>query len=326
MEMTTSLHPHPARAPLLRHTLSAFLLLGLGILALGGCAGSSTASGPETPQFTKDADGVAITIPSKAPQRIVSLGAVDSEILAALNVTSRVIAVDYYTDYPAAMVAKPKISDANATYNVEAIVADQPDLVLSFGAETAQVDQKLRAAHLTVVDLPATDLSGSLKEMLLIGQLTHAESAANTLVNSLQQRINAVKQKVAGTTPVSVYMEVGYTPPPPFAFGGGSFGNDILTDAGGANIFASNTTNSGYPQVSDESIIAANPQVILLTEDPRYGGNPALVAQRPGWSGIAAVKNNRVYQINSDWVQRPGPRMVLALEEIAKLLHPDRFA
>ena len=298
------------------------------LLLLAACGTSSaTTTAPEKPLLAKDANGTAITIPHQAPQHIVSLGATDSEILGALGVGARVDAVDYYTNYPADLAAKQKITDANGTVNVEAIVALKPDLVLSFGGETNATDKKLMDAHMQVVDLPQMDLTGSLMEMRLVGQLVHAESQADTLVNSLQKRITTVKQKAASAQPVSVYMEADYsTPGKPFVFGGGSFGDELIRDAGGSNIFGSNTSNGGYPQVSDESIIAAHPQIIVLTEDPNYGGQPQLVYQRHGWSSVPAVQNKRVYAVTPDLVQRAGPRLVDGLEQLAKLLHPELFS
>ncbi len=304
--------------------LSVFALGCLLAVSLAAC-GTTTASGPETPLIAKDANGAAIVIPTKAPQRIISLGATDSEILAALHVDSRVIAVDYYTDYPADMAAKQKITDVNGAANIEEIIALQPDLVVSYGGETHATDLKLEQAGIHVVDLPALDLNGSLTEIRLMGQLVHAESAANALVASMRAKFAAVEAAVKGAPAVTVYMEVGYSPPPPFAYGGGSFGDQLIQDAGGVNIFHNDTSNSGYPEVSAESVIAANPQVIILTGGPSYSGTPAQVAQRPGWGGISAVVNHRIYTLNADIVQRPGPRLVDALQQIARLLHPDRF-
>lgn len=300
----------------------------LAMLMLAACGTSSTTtSAPEKPLLAKDANGTAITIPQQAPQHIVSLGATDSEILAALGAGSRVVAVDFYTDYPTDFAAKQKITDSSGTANIEAIVALKPDLVLSFGGETSATDKRLMTAHISVVDLPQMDLTGSLMEMRLVGQLIHAESQANTLVTSLQTRIDVVKKKVASAQPVSVYMEADYsTPGKPFVFGGGSFGDELIRDAGGANIFGSNTGNGGYPQVSDETVIAAHPQVIILTEDPNYGGQPQLVYQRHGWSSIPAVQSKHVYAITPDLVQRAGPRLVDGLEQLAKLLHPELFS
>ena len=304
--------------------VAATLLAVVGILAAcGGSTGSSTA---EQPLIKTDALHNAIVIPASSPQRIISLGATDSEILGALKVDSRVIGVDTFTDYPADLAAKPKVTDANGQPNVEQIIALKPDLVLGFGGEVGAAERQLVQAHVNVVDLPATDLKGALTDLRLVGQLVHAEATANALANDLQRRIDAVKAAVKGQPTVSVYMEAdNSTPGKPYVFGGGTFGDELIRDAGGTNVFGSNSTNSGYPQVNDEAILAANPQVIILTEDPHYGGDPSQVAKRPGWSVVDAVKNGRVYQMNPDLFQRLGPRVVDGLEQLAKVLHPDQF-
>lgn len=321
-----------ATLPPVRHALALVLLVLVGCLSLvvTGCATatSATDSTPtsQKPLISTDAHGTPITIPAKAPQRIVSLTPGDSEMLAAVGVSARIVGVDAFTNYPADMAAKPKVSGSDGSPNVEQIIALNPDLVLSWGQFTTQADTALLQAHVNVIALPVADLQGTLTEIRLVGQLTHTSATADALVKSLQQRIDAVKQKVASAQPISVYMEVGFTPPPPYAVGGGSFENDVLTDAGGRNIFAAQTDNGGFPSVSIESIIAANPQVIILTEEPAYGGDPQQVYARPGWAGIAAIKSHRVYNINPDIVSRPGPRLVDALEQVAKMLHPELFS
>ena len=327
------IHPmRSAKLPPMRQSLTLVLLILVVCLSLvvTGCATSTSAtSGTPTaqkPLISTDAHGTPITIPAKAPQRIVSLTPGDSEMLAAVGVSARVVGVDAFTNYPADMAAKPKVSGSDGSPNVEQIIALNPDLVLSWGQFTTQADTALIQAQINVIALPVADLQGTLTEIRLVGQLTHSSATADALVKSLQQRIDTVKLKVASAQPVSVYMEVGFTPPPPYAVGGGSFENDVLTDAGGRNIFAAQTDNGGYPSVSVESIIAANPQVIILTEEPAYGGDPQQVYTRPGWANIAAITSRRVYNINPDIVSRPGPRLVDALEQVAKMLHPDLFA
>jgi ABC-type Fe3+-hydroxamate transport system substrate-binding protein len=305
-------------------SLCALGSLAFGLAACGG--GTATSQASNVPLIAKDAEGQAITIPAQAPQRIISLGATDSEILGALKEDSRVIGVDAYTDYPADLAAKPKVTDANGQPNVEQIVALKPDLVLAYGGEVYSAVNQLRAAHVNVVDLPALNLSGSLNEIVLVGQLVHETAIADTLVASLKARIAAVEQKVKGLPHVRVYMEADdSTPGKPYAFGGGSFGDELIKDAGGTNIFAGDTSGGGYPQVNDEAVIAANPQVIVLTEDPKYGGDPSLVYQRTGYSAVDAVQHHQVYQMNTDLFQRPGPRMIDGLEQLAKLLHPSAF-
>jgi len=315
---------------LIRRAVTACLIATLVALALTACGGSSSggaSSTPARPVISKDALGNPISIPATTPQRIVSLTPADSEILAAVGADAHVVAVDNFTDYPASMAAKPKISGADGKFNVERIVSLQPDLVLGAGGETPDVDKQLSDAHITVVDLPiATNLNDILNDITLVGQLVHADNAATTLDTALRGRIDTVKRKVAGLPPVSTYVELDYsTPGKPFVFGGGSFGDEVIRDAGGSNVFGANTSGRGFPQVSDESVIAANPQVIVLTEDPQFGGTPQAVYARGAWSGIAAVKNKRVYGIDPNSISRPGPRIVDALEQMAKLLHPEAF-
>ena len=308
-------------------TLAALGLLLALAGALASCGTPAGASGHKKPVIAVDGDGVPIAIPARAPQRIISLEPSNSTILAALKVDARVIGVDVNTDYPADLVAKPKVTDANGKPNVEQIVALKPDLVLTYSNFTSDSDRLLRQAHIEVVAIPTSNLSGMLQDVLLVGQLVHAEATANAVVTGLRHRIDAVKAKVKvkELSVVSVYMEVGYSPGQVYAFGGGTFADEMIRDVGGTNIFGSNTANSGYPQVSDESIIAANPQVIVLTEDPQYGGDPAQVPKRSGWSAISAVQNNRIYQISGDYTEQQSPRLVDGLEQLAKLLHPEAF-
>jgi iron complex transport system substrate-binding protein len=310
--------------------LSLVLLLSCFVL-LTACGQSSSQATGTTPAPTTtpalDYYGTPIVFPTTAPRRIVSLLPNISEILGALNLQGRVVAVDYYTTYPPELASLPKISDASGKYNVEQIVALKPDMILSWGGETKQYDQQLKSLGLDVVDLPITNFSGVLQQILLVGRLTFTQSTAVSLVNQLQQQIKQVEVAVAGTTAPRVMLEIDdSTPGKPYVFGGGSFGDQLLQDANGINIFHNNTSNGGYPQVTDEAIIAANPQFIILTEDPAYGGNPALVYKRPNWGGIAALKLHHVYRLNVNIMQHPSQRLVQGLRCLAQLIHPDKFS
>ena len=306
------------------------LLVALTLAALAGCGSSTPAasSGPEKPALAVDALGNPIAIPAKAPQRIISETPADSELLAAVGVDARVVAVDYYTDYPADLAAKPKITNGQTfTLNDEAILGYQPDLLVGYGAYFKADEQKLISAGVTVVDLPlVATLRQSLTELKLVGQLVHADAAADAQLASLQSRVDAVTHKVAGAQTPSIYMEDGTYNDQYSTFGKGSYGDDLIHLAGGNNIFATDSDSGGFPNVGAESIIQANPAVIVTVEGTAVGGDPKAVAARPGWSAIAAVQNGRVYALNSDDFSRPdAPRLVNALEELAKALHPDLF-
>jgi len=308
----------------------SILLVSLFCLLFTGCGQSTsttTSSQAEpTPTVALDYYGTPISFPTTVPKRIVSLVPSTSEILGALHLQSRVVGVDYYTTYPTDLASVTKVSDANGKFNIEQIVALKPDLVLSYGGETKDVDSQLENLGIHVVDLPLSNFSQSLQQILLIGHLTFTENTAVLLVNQLQQQIKEIKAAVAGTTAPRVLLEVDdSTPGKPFVFGGGSFGNELLQDANGINIFQGNSNNGGYPQVTDEAIIAANPQFIILTEDPAYGGNPAQVYQRSNWNIIDALKLHHVYRINVNIMQHPGPRLVEGFRCLAQMIHPDKF-
>ncbi len=299
------------------------------LVLLSACSGQNTTTSTTAPTATPtalDAYGTPITYPTTAPQRIVSLTPNDSEMLGALHLDSKVVGVDFYTNYPTDLTSLPKVSDANGKYTVEQIVALRPDLVLSYGQDTKQYDSQLQSLGLHVVDLPSTNLSGILQELLIVGRLAFVQSTATTLVNQLQQQINSIKVKVAGTTQPKVMIELDdSTPGKPYVAGGGSFDDELLQDANAQNIFHSDTSNGGFPQVTDESVISANPQFIILTEDPQYGGNVASVYKRPNWSGIAALQDHQVFRVNANLVGRPGPRLVEGLQCLAQLVHPGSF-
>src|SRR5437588_2963846 len=312
----------------LRLTLMLLLSPSVPLSACSQSTSTTTGSLPTpTPTTALDFYRTPVVFPTTAPRRIVSLLPNTSEMLGALHLQDRVIAVDYYTSYPPELASLPKVSDVNGKYNVEQIVALKPDLILSWGGETKQYDQQLKNLGLRVADLPITNFSGVLQQILLVGRLTFTEDTARTVVNQLQQQINSIKASVVGTTAPKVLLEVDdSTPGKPYIFGGSSFGDELLQDANGTNIFHGNSSSGGYPQVTDEAIITANPQFVILTEDPAYGGNPALVYKRPNWSSIDALKSHRVYHINVSIMQHPNQRLVEGLRCLAQIIHPEKFS
>lgn len=314
-----------------RFTLPLLLLLSLLLTACGQTmttgSSSGTSSQPTPAPTVLDMYGTPISFPKTAPHRIVTLVPSMSEILGALHLQSRVVGVDYNTNYPQELVGLPKVSNANGDYNIEQIIALKPDLVLSYGGESKQTDTKLSSLGIKVVDLPLTNFSQVLQQIQLVGQLTFTQDTANALVKQLQQQIDQVKVAVAGKSAPKVLLEVDdSTPGKPYVFGGTSFGDELAQIANAQNIFHSNTSNGGYPQVSDEAIISDNPQYVILTEDPNYGGNPATVYKRPNWSNIEAVKMHKVFRINADITQRPSQRLVDGLRCLAQIIHPDAFS
>lgn len=307
-------------------------LLLLFTLFLAACNDTSTTQSPTpttaaptpTPTVALDAYGTPITFPTGAPQRIVSLTPSTSEQLGALNLASRVVAVDYYTNYPSNLASLPKISDASLKYDIEKIISLHPDLILTYGQETKTTDAQLKSAGLRVVALPLANFSQALQEIRLVGRLTGTQGAADQLYSQLMRQTSQIESVVKGTTSPTSFIEEDYsTPGKPYVAGGGSFGDELLQDANGTNIFHS---QQGDVQVTDESIISANPQDIIVTEPPQYGGGAAAVYKRTTWANIDAVKSKHVYYVNADIISRPGPRLVEALQCVAQMLHRDKFS
>ena len=161
------------------------------------------------------------------------------------------------------------------------------------------------------------------ENLQIVAQLTgHSEEAA-ALVESLKERVAAVDEKIAPlSSRFSVFYELDATDPAkPYTAGKGTFITQLIERAGGYNIAAD---LDGYPQLSLEQVVEADPAFIILG-DARYGVTPESIAERPGWGNLSAVKNGNVLPFNDDLVSRPGPRLVDALEELVKLLRPGLF-
>src|SRR5258708_20493250 len=172
--------------------LSCFVLLA----ACGQTSSPTTGTNPSpspTPTAALDVYGTPIVFPKTAPQRIVSLVPSTSEILGALRLQSRVVGVDYYTDYPPDLASLPKVSNADGNFNIEKIVAISPDLWLSWAADTNQNDQQLKNLGLRVIDLPFTTLSGVVQQIVIIGELAVPENTAIVLRHQRQQPLNQLQ-------------------------------------------------------------------------------------------------------------------------------------
>jgi len=258
-------------------------------------------------------------------KRIVSLAPSNTEILFAVGAGDQVVGRDMFSDYPEAAKAVKDIGGSNGKYNTEEIVALKPDLVLAGEINSPELIQSMEQLGLPVFPLknPAT-LEDMYSNLTVVGELTGHSRQAGQLVDSLKKRVTAVDDKVKLLdSRLSVYYELDATDPTkPFTAGPGTFVSLLIERAGGYNI--GDSMSSQWAQISLEQVVAANPYAIILG-DSAYGVTPESVKQRPGWGGIAAVQNNRIYTFDDNLVSRPGPRLVDGLEQLAKLLRPDLF-
>jgi iron complex transport system substrate-binding protein len=256
---------------------------------------------------------------------VISLAPSTTEIVTALNAQGNVqlLAVDVYSDYPPEIVDLPKITNYDMTVNYEQITALQPDVVFAAGITAPDVVAQVTALGIPVIVVGSVDttFASILSDITLVGSVIGAEAEATSVVEQMQRDWDALVAEVAMYPErPTVFWELDATDPAkPYTIGPNNFVNDLLTAAGGVNIFAS--ADNPYPQVSVEQIVAADPDVILLA-DSIYGVTPEMVASREGWQALAAVTNQRVYPINDSLVSRPGPRIVAGLAEVVAALHP----
>ena len=301
--------------------LRKLLLITFIITLLTACAPQATPTATAL-TFT---DGLGREISLNGPaQKIVSLAPSNTEILFAIGAGSQVLGRDNLSDYPAEAANVTDIGSPFEALNTELIVSLKPDLVLAAEINTAEQVKQLEDLGLTVYYLknPLT-LEEMYDNLEIVAQLTGHEMEAATLIESLKARVAAVDEKIApiSSRPNVFYEMDGTDPAKPWTAGKGTFITQLIDRAGGYNIAAD---IEGYPQLSLEQVVAADPAFIILG-DARYGVTPESIAQRPGWENLSAVKNGNVVPFNDDLVSRPGPRLVDALEELAKLLRPELF-
>jgi len=271
------------------------------------------------PITIKDDVGRKVTVP-KEPKRIISTAPDVTEILFALGLGDKVVGVTTWCNYPEEAKTKEKIGDF-ANPNIEKILFLKPDLVVATGGVQRQVIEKLEQLGIPVYVSYPHNIDEVIKDIYTIGRIAGAEGSAKKLVFNLKLRIAKVTSKVnkAKTKP-KVFFELWHEPL--MSAGPGSFIDDIIKKAGGINI--AGTAKSAYPIFSLEQLIKEDPDIIIGAESS-MGADPLEVSKRPGWETLKAVKKQKVYTINDDIVFRAGPRLVLALEIMAKYLHPELF-
>ncbi len=299
----------------------------------GALDGGTATPAAETsyPLSYTDATGAKVTL-EQQPERIVSLFPINNETLFAIGAGEQVVAVDEaFTRFPEEATEKQTIAGDYQKFDIEKIVSLKPDLVLSAGGAEKIVDEPLKDAGVRVINIgyPAS-LADTLKLMRDLGKITGNPDEADKLATELEASIEEVRRQTADAKKPRVYLETDIsTPGKPYVAGGGSLGDELITIAGGKNIFAN---ADPFAQVGYEAIVKANPEVILLANAKGFVGpnflnptTPAEVKKRKGFASTSAVKNNRVVPINAEVLSTPGPRLIRGVRELATAIHPEIF-
>lgn len=275
------------------------------------------------PVTVTDDEGTAIVITSE-PETIVSLTPANTEILFALGAGSRVVATDDGSDYPEAAVALPDVATF-ATVDVEKVVALEPDLVLAggLGFTPDEAITRLRGLDIPVVVVYASSVDAVYDDIELIGTATGTSDTATTLIADMRAEIDSISAAAsgAGTKPRVLY-EVGYddTTGAIYAPADMSFVAEMVTLAGAETITTGDPTTY---EMSLETLIAKDPQIIVLGTNPFYAPTPDAVAKRPGWDAMTAVRNGDVRPVRDIEITRPGPRLPLGLRNLVGAIWPD---
>jgi len=310
----------------------ALLLLALIITLASACisqpAPISTPTQTTTPQIIVDQLGREVHI-EKIPQRIISLAPSNTEILFALGLGDKVVGVTKFCNYPPEAKEKPKVGEfAPQTINMEKIIALEPDLIFATGGIQKPLIPKLEEKGLKVVVLDPKNLAEVIEAINLVGKICGKEAQAAKIAEDMENRIKAIADKTNKLSqkerPRVLYILFAAPGQPLWTAGRGTFEDEIIGKAGGVNIAEE---LEGYKTLDLEKVITRDPEVIVTcaghgeAKEATYNW----VKTEPRLKDVSARKEGRIYQIDADLINRPGPRIVEALEKFAEFIHPELF-
>lgn len=267
------------------------------------------------PLTITDSTGATITF-EQEPQTMISFAPNITEIIYELKLSDKLIGRTDYCDYPSEVMSVESIGDF---YNpdVEKIVSLAPDVVLASSLWTEDVIQKFKEVGITVVVLNEDKKISGINDMIdLIGQIFNSKDSSAKLIESMKAKIEDVTTKVASYPKKTVYYVVGFGEYGDYTAGGDTFTGDLLTLAGGDNI-AKDVSGWSYTL---ESLIEADPEVILIASSMKDS-----FITSENYKNLSAVKNNQVYGIDNNLLDRQSYRVAEGVELVAKLLHPEAF-
>jgi iron complex transport system substrate-binding protein len=260
------------------------------------------------------------------PTCIVSLSPTATETLFAIGAGKQVQAVDDDSDYPTTGLPKKRINSLNPS--VEAVIgickattsdkSPKPDLVV-ISYDVNEIQQKLTAVGVKVLNQePPTNVDGALAQIEQLGTLTGHVKSADKLAASIKATIAADIASVPKHRGkiLTAYYELSIKPY--YSLTSSTFVGALLKSLGVTNIADSQNTSAdaGYPELSNEYIVSANPKVIFLADTVSGGQSTSTVAKRPGWSKIAAVQDHEVIGLNDDIASRWGPRLSVLMNQL----------
>ncbi|MBA3654258.1 MAG: ABC transporter substrate-binding protein [Actinobacteria bacterium] len=273
-------------------------------LALAACGNDSNPSAGKT----------TTTASTPALKRVVSMSATATEMLFAIGADKQVVAVDDQSNYPARV---PKTGLSAYQPSVEAIAAQTPDLVV-IASDTKGIKAQLEKLSIPVLIEPAAKtLNDTYTQITDLGRRTGHADKARAVISRMRDRIATLKKSVPKRTPTPTYYhELDNTL---FSVTSKTFIGELYALAGLENVADpadANGQTGGYPQLSAEYLVKADPDLIFLADTKCCAQNRDTVAARPGFAGLKAVKNGHVIALDDDIASRWGPRVVDLFQRI----------
>lgn len=257
--------------------------------------------------------------------RIISLSPNITEVLFALGLDNEIVGVTEFCKYPKAALEKAKVG-GYGNPDLETIVSLKPTIIIMLNFSAA-VKDKLRGFNIETLVVTNETVEEVLDSITKIGQATQRDDSAERLILSIRTKVDSVRKKYENQPKPGVLLGIGRNPEDitnMYVAGPGTFLNELLEIAGGKNIVSD--VEIKYPKISLEEIITRNPEIIL---EPVLQVNPTpeyLEKFKTSWAqlpGIEAVKNGEIHFLFGDFILIPGPRMLLTLDQIVKILHPE---
>lgn len=294
--------------------LSLVFIVILIMTMLVGCTQKTT--------VMADRAGNQFNLPKKV-NTIISTAPSNTEILVALGLADKLVAIDKYSaDVDGVRKDLPEIDFRNP--DAETLVGLKPDIIIASGHnKTGNEDPfaAVKEAGIDVVYIPtSSSIEGIYEDINFIAKVTGTEKKGTEIVDNMTNEINSIK-KIGDTITdkKSVYFEIGSTPSL-YSFGNSTFLNEMIEIIGAKNILSN---EKSWISPSDESILKANPDVIL-TSEPTENIAEA-IKTRDGWKDVTAVKENNIFVIDKDSSSRPSQNIIKALKEMAKAVYPEKY-
>lgn len=266
-----------------------------------------------------DEAGRRVVVPDRC-ERIVSLAPSITEIIFALGAGNRLVGVTQFSNYPPEARRIAKVG-SYVHLNIEKILALRPDLVIGI----KDGNPKVVVERLSELGIPAfiinpESLDDTLVTIQNIGKVIGADESATSLTRQMATRMGEVDRRVQGASRPRVFFQIGIEPI--VSAGRGTFIDALIQRAGGLNVFGG---KSAYPRLNVEHVLIERPEIIFISSMAREGGFERVRQFWLQWPDVPAVKNDSIYIIDSDILDRPSPRIIEGLETLARLIHPGRF-